>query len=195
MLKTLNRILTVTFLGLLAVVAVLALVGLFLPSSAHVERSITIEAPQAAVFGLLNGFERAHEWSSPWRGFDPEARYALEGPTAGVGARVTWVSDHPRLGSGSEEITQSHPHSLVTSTLDLGGTVAAASSFSLEPAPGGTRLTWRLETDLGNNIVARYFGLGFDRMLGPDCELGLASLRELAENLPDPGRSDSETSE
>jgi hypothetical protein len=186
--------LTVAFLGLLAVVAVLALVGLFLPSSAHLERSITIEVPPATVFGLLNGFEWAHEWS-PWRSFDPDARYALEGPAAGVGARVTWVSDHPRLGSGSEQITQSHPDSLVTSTLDLGGTVAAASSFSLEAAPGGTRLTWRLETDLGDNLVARYFGLGFDRMLGPDCERGLASLRELAENLPDPDRSDPETGE
>ena len=186
-LKTLNRILTVAFLGLLGLVALLALVGLLLPNLAHVERSITIDAPPSRVFAIVNGFDRIDEWS-PWHQVDPGARSVFEGPAAGEGARMTWASDHPRLGSGSQEITESVPHSRVTSTIDFGESGAAEASFNLEATPGGTLVTWRIETDLGKNIVARYFGLGFDRMLGPSCEQGLADLKALAEShFDDPG--------
>ena len=95
---------------------------------------------------------------------------------------MTWSSDHPRLGSGSQEITKSVPPSQVTSTIDFGGSGAAEASFNLEATPGGTLLSWRIESDLGTNIVARYFGLGFNRMLGPLCEQGLADLKSLAES-------------
>ena len=180
-LKTLNRILTLAFLGLLGLVSLLALVGLFLPNSARVERSITIDAPQARVFTIVNGFDRIDEWS-PWHRIDPDAHISIEGPATGVGAKMIWTSSHPSHGSGSQEITESMPLSLVTSTIDFGESGAAEASFNLEATPGGTLLSWRIESDLGKNIVARYFGLGFSRILGPPCEQGLADLKSLAES-------------
>lgn len=191
-LKTLNRILTVAVLGLLGVTAVLALIGLVLPGSAHVERSTLVDAPQETIFTLVNSFDRFHQWS-PWHAIDPDARYNRVGPAAGVGAAIAWVSDHPSLGSGGECITASTPHSTVISTLDFGGAGSATSTFTLEAVSNGTRVTWSLDTDFGRNIVARYFGLGFDRMLGPTLELGLDSLEEVAEGSRHSVQSERET--
>ena len=189
--KKYTKILTVLIVGLLCVVVVLGVIGLFLPTQAHVERSVTISAPQATIFALNNSFARFNEWS-PWYDIDPDATYTYEGPAIGVGSRISWDSHHPRLGSGSEEIVQSKPYSLVKTVLDFGEKGDAQSVMILESVSGGTRATWTLHTELGKNIVARYFGLMFDGMLGPPFEQGLADLKSLAESLPEADWSDIE---
>ncbi len=67
------QILMKLLIAVLALVAVLAIVGLVLPSTAHVERSAVISAPQSTVFALVNGYARFNEWS-PWAEMDPEMR-------------------------------------------------------------------------------------------------------------------------
>jgi len=57
-------------------------------------------------------------------------------------------------------------------------------------------VTWGFDTDVteGQNLfgslMARYFGLLFDRWIGTDYEIGLANLKTLAESLPDVDFSD-----
>ena len=181
--RTLTKVLTIILLSLLGVTAVLAVVGLFLPDTARVERTIIVDAPQATVFALGNSFSRIHEWS-PWHHIDPDAEWVIDGPAMGVGARMTWSSDNPRLGTGSEEITVSDPFSLVTTAFDFGEEGLAESTIALEAVDNGTRVTWSLQTDLGKNIVGRYYGLMFDGMMGPYFEQGLAGLKSVAEGLP-----------
>ncbi len=59
-----------------------------------------------------------------------------------------------------------------------------------------TELNWGFDTDvtrgqgLFGSIMARYFGLFFDRWLGTDYEQGLANLKRLAESLPSAEFSD-----
>ena len=187
--EKLTKALTIILLGLLGLTAVLALVGLFLPETARVERSITVNAPQSTVFALGNSFRRIHEWS-PWHDIDPQAEWVIDGPAMGVGARMSWTSDDPQLGTGREEITLSEPYSLVKSSFDFGEEGLAESTFACAPVNDGTRVTWSLQTDLGKNIVSRYFGLMFDRMMGPYFERGLARLKAVAEGLPDEDWSD-----
>lgn len=55
---------------------------------------------------------------------------------------------------------------------------------SLEPIAGGTRITWRNEGNLPYPI-GRYFGLGVEGMLGPQCEKGLANLKRVCESIPE----------
>ncbi len=171
---------------LLAVVVILALlvvVGLFLPSIVRVERSTVIAAPQGTVFALVNGFKNFNKWS-PWYEVDPGARYELSGPDFGLGARISWTSDNPDVGAGSQEIVESVPYRLVRLELDFGEQGKAKSFFRLDPEAGGTATVWGFETDLGSNLVSRYYGLLFDRIIGADYEKGLAGLKQLAESLP-----------
>jgi len=171
-----------------ALLIVLA-VGVFLPSTAHVERQIEIGAPAATVFALVNDFDRINEWS-PWLETDPNALYRVSGPARGVGATLTW--DGQIVGNGSQVITESVPYSRVVSELDLGGQGLAVATIELVGTDRGTRVTWMFDNDFGANVFARYFGLLLDGAVGADYEAGLANLKAMAEQLPAADFSDVE---
>jgi effector-binding domain-containing protein len=183
------RLLKTLLLALVAAIVLLAGIGLALPRQAHVERSTTIDAPAATVFALVDGFSMFNQWS-PWYGLDPSAQYNFRGPARGVGARMTWIGDASTVGSGSQEIIESRPYEQVRSNLDLGSQGVATAQFTLTPEGSRTRVTWRLDTDLGMNPVSRYFGLMLERIVGPDYERGLWGLKRLAERLPKADFSD-----
>jgi uncharacterized protein YndB with AHSA1/START domain len=157
----------------------LILVGFFLPRRVSVERAIVVQAPRAAVFDVLNGFGHFNKWS-PWAMLDPNAKYTFDGPASGVGARMTWVGDPATMGSGAQEILASDPPARVRLRYDFGAQRAEAT-FDLSEQDGGTRVVCRLDVDLGNNPVGRYFGLMFDGMIGGDFERGLSGLKAYVE--------------
>ncbi len=168
-------------LGIVAALAVvLIFVGLLLPDRAHVERSLVIDAPPEKIFPLLNEFRQFNRWS-PWFSRDPKMEIAYEGPERGAGAKMHWRSEHPEVGAGSQEIIASEPHTRVATQLDFGTQGTASAEFRLIPQGDATRVTWGFDSEFGGNLVARYFGLLFDRMIGPDYEAGLARLKTLAE--------------
>lgn len=170
-------------LGIGVVLLAAAAVGLALPRHVHVERSVFINAPRATVFTIVNGYAHFNAWS-PWAALDPNAKYAYEGPAAGVGAKMSWVGDPATMGSGSQAITESRPWEMVRTAIDFGAQGQAVGTFSLAVDGAGTMATWGFDTDLGMNPVARYFGLMFDRMIGTDFERGLDGLKKVAEGMP-----------
>lgn len=172
---------------LLLAVAVLAFlcvgIGFVLPRTAHVERSIIIDAPPATVFTVLNGFRQFNKWS-PWAEYDPDMSVSFEGPATGAGAKQSW-SGNAQVGTGSQEILESTPYRFIKIKLVFGGSSGDyRTSYALESEPSGTRVTWGFDADYGNSVMGRYFGLLSDTMLGPDYEKGLARLKALAETLP-----------
>lgn len=169
-------------LGVLATLAVLfAIGGMLLPSEQHVERSIVVNADPAEVFSLVNDYREFNKWS-PWATLDPEGtRYEFSGPAAGVGAKMSWSSEHPNVGSGRQEIVASQPHTVVKSRLEFEGfDTPSYATFTLEAIDGGTRLTWSFDANF-DNILGRYMGLMMDKWVGSDYERGLARLKALAE--------------
>lgn len=164
-------------------------VGYFLPAEVRVERSVSIERPPSTVFALVNGYATFNSWS-PWAAQDPGATYTFSGPASGVGARMEWVGDPRLTGKGSQEIVESLPYERVRARLSFGQQGEAVSQFAFSEEAGGTHVTWSFDTDLAAGqsllpgIVARYFGLFFDRWIGADFEKGLASLKSFAESLP-----------
>ena len=94
------RFLKNLLLFLIVVAALLVGVAFVLPDSAHVERTITINRPASEVFAVLNSYRRFNDWS-PWATKDPNAKYTITGPAAGVGAKMSWVGDPKTVGSGS----------------------------------------------------------------------------------------------
>ena len=153
------------------------------------ERSTFIARPASTVFSLLNSFESFEKWS-PWADRDPQAVYEYSGPESGVGARMDWSGDSRLVGSGWQEITQSIPYSRVGMHLDFDQQGKAETYFDIVSVPDGVQLTWGFDTDLVEGqglfggVLARYFGLFFDKWIGGDYEQGLASLKSLAESLP-----------
>jgi uncharacterized protein YndB with AHSA1/START domain len=173
-LKTLLRAILFLAIGFL-------LIGLILPKTTHVEREVTIDRPPAKVFAMLDSYRRFNEWS-PWFARDPKAEYVYEGPATGIGASMRWASEQSDVGSGRQTIIESEPSSRVVAKLEFDGQGDARATFTLTPQGGGTRVVWGFDTDHGMNPLSRWFGLLFDRMIGPDYEKGLAKLKMVMES-------------
>lgn len=171
-------------LSVLVLVLILVAVGFVLPGSVHIERSVVIDAPPAQVFPYVSDFERFNEWS-PWARRDPNTRYTFN-RTSGVGARMEWSSEDPDVGSGSQEYTEVRDNEFVKVALDFGDMGQANATHQLTPAEGGTRVTWGFDSEFGNNLIFRYFGLMMDRWVGADYEQGLANLKAVVESQPAP---------
>lgn len=167
-------------IGLGVLIAVVVGVAFVLPQNVRVERSAVMAATPEEIFSIVNDMSRFNEWS-PWAKIDPETKYTIDGPPSGVGAKMSWSSKNENVGSGSQEIVESSPFTLVKTKLDFTGQGVSHATFTFEPAEGGTKVTWGFETDVGMNPVGRYMGLMFDGMIGKDYEAGLANLKKLVE--------------
>ncbi len=113
-----------------------------------------------------------------------EDEVAIDGPVAGAGARMSWISRNPQIGSGYQEVVTSEPIDRIDSRLVLGQGRSCELVYQVEPGDQGTLLRWRAARDLGRNPVDRYLGLMFERWMSPDFESGLRRLKTLAEGLP-----------
>ena len=170
-------------IGGLGLVAALAVIGLLLPRTSHVQRSIEIGRPASVVYAIVDSFQLFDQWS-PWQDLDPNMKQTVGGAREGVGATLTWTGND-KVGSGSQVITADVPNRSVESTVDFGSMGVAKATLRLEPVAAGTRVTWMLDSDMGAGPIGHYFGLMMDRMIGQDYAHGLEKLKRLAENMPD----------
>lgn len=166
------------FIGLGALcVAIIG--GLLLPSTVRVQRTATIRAPENVVFAAVNTLSLWPRWAV-WLRQDTTAAISYAGPSSGSGATLRWASASGSLGNGELVVTQASPTSSVSFTVAMNGQQPALASIRIVDAGNGTStVTWELEADFGFNLFARWFGLFFDRMLGPDFEQSLADLNAM----------------
>ena len=171
-----------TLIFLVAVLILVAVVGLLLPRNIRVERSVSIARPASLIYATVNSFQLFYKWS-PWQNLDPNMRQTTEGARDGVGAKLHW-SGNDKVGSGTQLITASIPDRSVASDIDFGKMGVAKSTILLDPQDSSTRVTWTLDVDMGASPIGRYFGLMMDRMVGKDYERGLGKLKALVEGMP-----------
>lgn len=163
-----------------AILLLLAIVYFMLPSSAHVERSIVINAQPDAVFAHMNGMKKFHVWS-PWASLDPSMKVTYEGAEEGVGSKMSWESEKQEVGSGSQWIVESVPNKFIKNHLTFGPDPNPTEvTFTLTPQDDGTKVTWTFDaTDMSG--FDKFFAAFMDKMLGPQYEQGLDNLKKLVE--------------
>ncbi len=166
--------------GLVGLVALLAAASYLLPRTVTVARSVEIAAPPDAVFPHIDNLQTFAEWS-PWRDLDADMVQTFEGPERGIGNRMTWSSDDPDVGYGSQEIVGLEENARIETALNFGDMGTSKAAFTLTPASGGTEVTWQLDADMGHNPIGRYMGLMMDTWVGADYEKGLANLKARVE--------------
>jgi effector-binding domain-containing protein len=155
----------------------------------HIERATVISAPAHRVFLLVNNLRTYDEWM-PWNRKDPKMTQTFSGPGTGVGASYSWRSNDRQVGNGTLTITQSVPDQQVVTAINFGDRGASYGGWFIQPMDTLTRIIWYMDAKMtGPNflftVVGRYMGLFMDRMVGPDFEQGLDSLKSLAERTPD----------
>ena len=170
--------------GILLVFVVLIilflLVGLFLPSTSHVERSITISVPTDSVYALVADYNYYQDWN-PWLKMEPTAKGEISGPVGQVGQKWAW--EGKIIGSGSLITEEIIPGKYIKSNLVFTAPQAMQSKdiWKFESVNIGSKVIWINEAELSYPIE-RYFGLFMDSLLGEDFESGLTNLKILSEN-------------
>lgn len=176
--KRLTRVLIWVF----GIAGGLMLIGAFLPYQVDVSRSISINAAPHKVYGILSDLKTYNSWM-PWNQKDKAMKITWGPLTAGNGAWYSWDSRLKEVGQGKLTIVAAAPDSLVATSLEFGGfDRPALANWTIHPEGNSSRVTWTMHTELGRNPLARWFGLFFDKMIGPDFENGLAQLKEKMEN-------------
>ena len=163
---------------LAALAAAFILVGIILPGTFEVTRSVEIAAPPETVFPFLNSLDSWTEWT-PWGAVESR----LEGPPAGRGARRVW--DDPDLGSGSLSIAHSRPPRSVDYVVEVdGGKLRFEGTITVEPRGGGSLVTWTERADLGWNPLLGWTALNMEDSQGRQLRESLERLRERVEAAP-----------
>lgn len=165
----------------LALVAILFAVIASRPATFEVKRSLLINAPQELVYDQVDDFTSWNAWS-PWDKMDPAMKRTVNDVPSGVGAGYSWVGNKD-VGEGNMKITEARPPEHLGLDLNFTAPFAAnnRTNFDFEKTGEGTTVTWTMSGT--NNFVSKAMSLfmDMDKMVGPDFERGLASMKSLAE--------------
>ena len=176
--KKLKKFLIELLLFLVAIV----IIAFFLPRQVHVERQGVIDAPAKVVFNQINNLRSWNKWAV-WNQIDPNMRIKYQNNGIGENASYTWESDNKNVGSGKLTITASVPYDSIATEMDFMEEGIATGYFLFDEQNGKTTITWAFDTDLGNNPFARWMGLMFDAMIGPDFKKGIENLKIVSETI------------
>ncbi len=183
------KILKITGIVLAALVLIILIGSFFLPAKFHVERSVTIAAPAAAVFGQINNLKNWEKWG-PWQAEDPGINISYAEKVAGAGAYYSWTSE--KSGNGSLAIVESTPFSDIKNELNFEGMGTSYGSWHFEESDHKTTLTWSFDGEMKG--LYKWFGLMMKRNMVPMMDKGLASIKKIAEGKPKTSLDSSEYS-
>jgi hypothetical protein len=168
---------------LLIFILLLIISAFFLPSKVKVERKKIINTRAEKIYEYVIDLKKWKYWS-PWHQLDTTqynnpANYSKN--TIGKGAKYCWNSQIKDVGKGCLSIIKISPNNYIETLLEFDGMNPSVGRWNfIEIDSNSTEVTWSMETDLGYNPIARYFGLFFDKMIGDDFEKGLDNLNTIA---------------
>lgn len=173
-------------INIILILVALAVIGLLVaatmqPADFRITRTGFISVPASTIFPHVNDLHLWEAWS-PWAKLDPNAKNSFEGPSSGVGAKMSWAGNN-KVGVGSMTITDSKPSDFISFKLEFLKPMTATNraEFIFQPDGDNTSVTWSMSGH--NNFMGKLMGLiiNCDKMIGGQFEQGLASLKAVAE--------------
>ena len=165
-------------IGVVAATVLAAVVGLFLPSTFEVEKTVVIKATPTRIHEFTSDLARWAEWT-PWLNEDPSLVVNLGEQTSGEGASQTWSGDS---SDGELSLTRCDPAWGIAYKMAFNKkSYTSKGSITYRPVAGGTEVVWNMIGDNGDNIMARYFAGLMPSLIGPQFEEGLARLKLVSE--------------
>ena len=178
-----TRFLTIVGAGIVLLIAALLVAPAFLPKSAHVERSVVINAPRQEVFAYAADLNNFRRWDPGLR-VDPKSQVEVRG--SGVGAEYAWRSE--KNGRGKVTITAIEPPDAIRGRMQFFEPFedTAQIGWTFQSEGPGTKVTTTFDQEYSYSL--RPVGLFMDRVLGPQYEQSLAGLKADLEAAPRPTR-------
>nr|WP_211185124.1 SRPBCC family protein [Pseudoalteromonas arctica] len=161
---------------------VLALVGLILPQSYSVNKTIEINANLKVIKPLITDFSQWQKWS-PWEKVDPSIRFTLGEPSSGLGAHQSWKG---KWGYG-EMIITSVSQNKVSFNILLNAEHIIRGTFNLSEQDGIVTLICNIKGQTTAPLISGYTAILSEYVLSNTVSLGLNNLQTVAQ-LSDPQR-------
>jgi hypothetical protein len=158
------------FIVALIIVAVVGVVvGVIMPSSGHVERSLVVSKDLRQVYDVVNNFRTFPDYGV-LRAYDPRTQYTLSGNAYGPGSEISWASQDEKVGNGKLTIASAQPDfDKIDPTVNSAEIVwnvdnpwrGSDKHFTLDLLRQGntgklTKITWSYDVTYGFNLVDRY---------------------------------------
>lgn len=126
----------------IAIVVLIAILGIIAPSSFDISRSIVIQKPLPEVFQYLKLIKNQDNWS-PWNEKDPNMKKTFTGTDGEIGFISAWVGNKD-VGEGEQEISRIVENEVVESKLRFFKPWKSESDayLKVEEANEGTKVTW-----------------------------------------------------
>jgi hypothetical protein len=155
--------------ALIIVVVFGVVVGVIMPGSGHVERSMVVSKDLRQVYDVVANFRTFPDYGV-LRAYDPKTEYTLSGNAYGPGAQISWSGQDEKVGQGELTIATAEPDfNKIDSTVNSAEIVWNVDNawrgndkhFTLDLLRQGnsgklTKITWSYDVDYGWNLLNRY---------------------------------------
>jgi len=170
-------------IGLVIFLAVIAVIGLVLPTEYEIEKSIEIDATPEAIHAFVGDLEQWESWA-PWYEADPTIKVTMGEKTTGVGASQSWTAED---GDGELTFTESDAKTGIGYDMAfiMGETRApSVSAMKYKTANGKTTVTWTMNGDadaFAPPVIGGYMTALMKGQIGGMFDQGLENLKTKVE--------------
>ncbi|ABG60940.1 SRPBCC family protein [Cytophaga hutchinsonii] len=167
-------------LFLLSIILLLVVIGVILPSSYHVERSVIISRPSKMIFPYLNNIQKWTVWTSLNQNKDFSLEQNFFGPPQGIGSGMSYQGD--KLGKGKIEIIDNELNDHVSYSLLINNRFNTQGNIQLTSiSDSSTQVSISLDGDVGFHLPNRYIILLMDNIAGSLFQESLIHLKSIVE--------------
>lgn len=163
----------------LGIVAAILVAALFISRTYHLERFVTIHAPQALIMDQISNLKKANEWS-PFMAQDKEVQVTYSQVDGQVGSWSHWESK--KSGVGTQTIVKLTADRVET-RLDFEKPMKSTDTAFFQSQPEGTdvKVTWGMEGS--HPYPLNFMNLLVDGYLGKIFDKGLNNLKNRCESM------------
>lgn len=183
--------------ALIIVVVTGVVVGIIMPSSGHVERSLVVSKDLRQVYDVVANFRTFPDYAV-LRAYDPKTQYTLSGNAYGPGSEISWASQDEKVGNGKLTIASTKPEfNQIDTTVNSAQIIwnvdnewrGSDKHFTLDLLRQGntgklTKITWSYDVSYGFNLIDRYSNLYIHGQPDALIQYSLNSLQNLLAGVP-----------
>jgi len=177
------KILKKIAIGLVALIAILLIVALFVKKDFNVEREIVINKPKKEVFDYIRFIKNQDNYSK-WNMTDPNMKKTYRGTDGTPGFVYSWESDNKNVGSGEQEIKNIKEGEIIEMKLRFKVPFENeddAYMKTIEVSPMQTKVVWGFKGTMPYPMNLMALCMNMDKHIGDDLDTGLKNLKTVLE--------------
>ncbi|HUQ96566.1 MAG TPA: SRPBCC family protein [Chitinophagaceae bacterium] len=170
-------------LVLIAFIALLLIVALFVKKEYAVQRQVIINKPKTVVFDFIKYLKNQDRYSY-WATIDPAMQKTYNGIDGTTGFTYAWDSTNKKAGKGEQQITELIPNDRVAYAIHFirpfdGHALASMSTEGI--AQTQTQVNWHFTGTMKYPMNLMLLFMNLEKLSGNDLEIGLHNLKMLLE--------------